>query len=264
MSREMKKVVVAMSGGVDSSVAALLLCEEGHEVTGLFMRTGSHAGAGRKTCCSVEDGRDARAVADLLGIPFYALDFEGDFKAIIDDYVGDLVVVEQGPDVGVVLRVNPVTGDRTIVSDAGTGAGEMFYWPIGIAIEASGDLVVTDLDFKVFRVDPVTGDRTIVSSQTKGTGPTLTFQPSTIAVESSGDIVVTTNAQVFRVRTPSGNRSILSGGGNGTGPGLGEEPPRRRRTEHRLPADLGTGAFPDGRPQGLPGIGVRVAGGAPR
>jgi tRNA-specific 2-thiouridylase len=88
MSRELKKVVVAMSGGVDSSVAALLLREQGHEVTGLFMRTGSHAGTGRKTCCSVEDGRDARAVADLLGIPFYALDFEEDFKAIIDDFVG--------------------------------------------------------------------------------------------------------------------------------------------------------------------------------
>ena len=87
MSLAKKKVVVAMSGGVDSSVAALLLAEEGHEVTGLFMRTGSHTGAAKKTCCSLEDGRDARAVADLLGIPFYALDFEGDFQAIIEDFV---------------------------------------------------------------------------------------------------------------------------------------------------------------------------------
>ncbi len=77
-----------MSGGVDSSVAALLLHEGGHEVTGLFMRTGAHSEGARKTCCSLEDGRDARAVADLLGIPFYALDFESDFKEIIEYFVG--------------------------------------------------------------------------------------------------------------------------------------------------------------------------------
>jgi tRNA-specific 2-thiouridylase len=87
MNRSRKRVVVAMSGGVDSSVAALLLTEQGHEVTGLFMRTGTRSGASKKTCCSLEDGRDARAVADLLGIPFYALDFENEFSAIIDDFV---------------------------------------------------------------------------------------------------------------------------------------------------------------------------------
>lgn len=88
MNDRKKKVVVAMSGGVDSSVAALLLAEQGHEVTGLFMRTGTHAGAAKKTCCSLEDGRDARAVAELLGFPFYALDFESEFQAIIEDFVG--------------------------------------------------------------------------------------------------------------------------------------------------------------------------------
>ncbi len=76
-----------MSGGVDSSVAALLLKEQGHEVTGLFMRTGAHTGGGKKTCCSLEDGHDARAVCDRLEIPFYALDFEGEFSGIIEHFV---------------------------------------------------------------------------------------------------------------------------------------------------------------------------------
>ncbi len=88
MNGRKKKVVVAMSGGVDSSVAALLLAEQGHEVTGLFMRTGAHSGPAKKTCCSLEDGHDARAVADLIGVPFYALDFEREFLAIIEDFVG--------------------------------------------------------------------------------------------------------------------------------------------------------------------------------
>jgi tRNA-specific 2-thiouridylase len=83
------RVVVAMSGGVDSSVAAALLKEQGHEVIGLFMRTGAHAETAErraKTCCSVADALDARAVADRLDIPFYALDFEADFARIKDRF----------------------------------------------------------------------------------------------------------------------------------------------------------------------------------
>ena len=69
------RVVLAMSGGVDSSVAAALLKAEGHEVLGIFMRTGAHVeGAERKakTCCSATDAIDAQRVADRLDIPFYA------------------------------------------------------------------------------------------------------------------------------------------------------------------------------------------------
>lgn len=88
-----KRVVLAMSGGVDSSVAALLLREQGYDVIGLFMRTGVHAHADdtpshKKGCCSAIDAGDARRVADRLGLPFYALDFEGDFNRI-KDYFAD-------------------------------------------------------------------------------------------------------------------------------------------------------------------------------
>jgi tRNA-uridine 2-sulfurtransferase len=89
------KIVVAMSGGVDSSVAAARCLQEGHECIGLFMRHGVHAPAadGRSHgCCSVSDADDARRVAALLGIPFYALDFEEQFEGIIDDFVANYAV----------------------------------------------------------------------------------------------------------------------------------------------------------------------------
>ncbi len=86
------RVVLAMSGGVDSSVAAHLLKEQGHEVIGLFMRTGAHVADHErrtKTCCSVSDAIDARNVADRLDIPFYALDFELDFGRIMDNFADE-------------------------------------------------------------------------------------------------------------------------------------------------------------------------------
>jgi len=108
----MSHVLVAMSGGVDSSVAAALLLEQGHRVTGLFMRhgqapatqgstlnangtaTGDLALAeacrpGKARCCSAADADDARAVADSLGIPFYALDFSREFGRIVDYFVDE-------------------------------------------------------------------------------------------------------------------------------------------------------------------------------
>ncbi len=86
------RVVLAMSGGVDSSVAAHLLKEQGHEVIGLFMRTGAHTenpDRRAKTCCSATDADDARSVADRLDIPFYALDFEREFIRIMDQFADE-------------------------------------------------------------------------------------------------------------------------------------------------------------------------------
>src|SRR3954469_10995355 len=86
------RVVLARSGGVDSSVAAHLLKAQGHEVIGLFMRTGAHGDRVErqaKTCCSAVDALDAQAVADRLDIPFYALDFERDFARIMDQFADE-------------------------------------------------------------------------------------------------------------------------------------------------------------------------------
>jgi tRNA-specific 2-thiouridylase len=102
------RVVLAMSGGVDSSVAAYLLKQQGYEVIGLFMRTGAHAEsddtpAHKKGCCSALDAGDARRVADLLDIPFYALDFERDFDRIID-YFADEYLAGRTPNPCVVCN----------------------------------------------------------------------------------------------------------------------------------------------------------------
>ncbi len=83
------RVLVAMSGGVDSSVAALLLKQAGYDCVGVFLRTGAQTKAASRGCCSVEDARDARLVADRLGIPFYALDAKQEFSRIIDYFVAE-------------------------------------------------------------------------------------------------------------------------------------------------------------------------------
>ena len=101
------KVLVAMSGGVDSSVAACLLTEQDYDVLGVFMRLGDQhrpsassdaadasastdADADRQRgCCSRADADDARAVAGLLGIPFYVLDFEPDFARLMDYFANE-------------------------------------------------------------------------------------------------------------------------------------------------------------------------------
>ncbi len=75
------RVVVAMSGGVDSSAAAALLKEQGHEVLGITLRVWSYESKAQcGSCCSPEDIDDARAVADALGIPFYVANVEELFK----------------------------------------------------------------------------------------------------------------------------------------------------------------------------------------
>lgn len=105
-----KRVVLAMSGGVDSSVAAHLLLRAGYEVIGVFMRHGEASAASCKVeatgnnpllpilqgrsdhkqgCCSASDALDARRVADRLEIPFYALDLQADFSRIVHYFVDE-------------------------------------------------------------------------------------------------------------------------------------------------------------------------------
>ncbi len=96
MTASKKRIVVAMSGGVDSSVAAALLKEQGHEVIGMTMQIWDYSSFTAKngetfgTCCSLDDVHDARRVAEQIGIPFYVVNFEKQFqRAVIDRFCDD-------------------------------------------------------------------------------------------------------------------------------------------------------------------------------
>lgn len=93
---EKRNVLVAMSGGVDSSVAAAMLKEQGHNVVGVTMKTfcyseaEAEANGPSKTCCGLDGILDARRVADRLGIPHYVFDVEREFtRDVIDDFVSE-------------------------------------------------------------------------------------------------------------------------------------------------------------------------------
>ncbi len=109
----MARVVLAMSGGVDSSVAAHLLCTAGYDVVGVFMRHGAESPVActadtgqpasslpivnerldhKQGCCSATDAHDARRVADRLQIPFYALNLQEEFAQIMDYFVTEYSV----------------------------------------------------------------------------------------------------------------------------------------------------------------------------
>ncbi|NBW83514.1 DUF1993 family protein, partial [bacterium] len=94
MTKQRKRILVAMSGGVDSSVAAALLKEQGHDVIGVTMQLWDYSknesscdpSAKFDSCCSHDDVADAREVAEKIGIPFYVMDYQDDFQTNVVDY----------------------------------------------------------------------------------------------------------------------------------------------------------------------------------
>lgn len=143
--------------------------------------------------------------------------FEASGQILVSDYTG-----------GALLRVDPATGARSVVTSATVGSGPA-AGSIGIvAIEPDGNVLVTSDDFEtdtssVLRVDPVTGDRTAVSSDSVGTGPALetlrglVLAPDgTIYALNSG--FIGDDAQLIRIDPATGDRAIISSDTVGTGP----------------------------------------------
>src|SRR5213076_569244 len=86
------RVLAAMSGGVDSAVAAARAVDAGHDVTGVHLALSAAPLTLRtaRGCCTVEDAHDARRAADVVGIPFYVWDLAERFRAdVIDDFVAE-------------------------------------------------------------------------------------------------------------------------------------------------------------------------------
>jgi len=111
----MSRVLVAMSGGVDSSVAAALLTDAGHEVVGVTMKTFCYTGTGShgKSCCGLDGIADARRVAVALDIPHYVFDVEEDFtRDVIDDFVDEYA---QGRTPNPCVRCNSNTKFRDLL-----------------------------------------------------------------------------------------------------------------------------------------------------
>src|ERR1700760_3494426 len=87
------KVLAAMSGGVDSATAAARAVEAGHEVTGVHLALSANPQSyrtGARGCCTIEDARDARRAADVIGIPFYVWDMAERFaRDVVDDFLAE-------------------------------------------------------------------------------------------------------------------------------------------------------------------------------
>ena len=117
------RVVVAMSGGVDSSVVAALLKRQGYDVVGITLQLYDHGEAvGRKgACCAGQDIQDARRVAEALGIPHYVLDYEARFArdvmgAFADSYLAGETPIPGGASTWYMERPVPPLSNRAIES----------------------------------------------------------------------------------------------------------------------------------------------------
>src|SRR3954449_3241221 len=87
------RVLAAMSGGVDSAVAAARAAEAGHDVTGVHLALSANPKSfrtGARGCCTIEDSHDARRAADVIGIPFYVWDLAERFREdVVDDFIAE-------------------------------------------------------------------------------------------------------------------------------------------------------------------------------
>jgi hypothetical protein len=136
----------------------------------------------------------------------------GSVGEIAIDRPGSLLVVDfLSP---AIFRVDLLSGDRSILSDANHGDGPNFTLPTGIAVDRDGTLIVTNAGLEtgkgaaVMAVDPVTGDRKIISDEQRGSGPSL-FNPELGIVGPMGNVALRDFGAVWAVDKATGDRSVL-------------------------------------------------------
>lgn len=140
-------------------------------------------------------------------------------NGVATEATGTFVLADSGSSNPKVLRIDPVSGNRTIIASSSQGNGTNFVSPYGIAVEQSGSLLVSDLGLNaVLRIDPATGNRTVLSSATQGSG-TMLLSIKGIALLEDGTLAVADagRSALFRVDTITGNRTIISSVSQGAG-----------------------------------------------
>ncbi|MDH3599794.1 MAG: NHL repeat-containing protein, partial [Candidatus Tectomicrobia bacterium] len=150
--------------------------------------------------CSAYDGETCLGEPRGSGPPFVML------RDIDVEATGQLVVADGEQQA--VIRVDPATGNRSIVSGNAVGRGPALDTPAAIAVEAGGDIVVAGFE-SILRVHPATGDRTIVSDGNRGGGPPLDA-PVAMTVTPSGALAVADGNRLLRVDPGSGNRTVFA------------------------------------------------------
>ncbi len=140
--------------------------------------------------------------------------------------VGDILAADSNQKA--IIRVDPATGDRSVVSDNSTGTGPSFGNFGGIAVDSQGFILVTDQTNGVVRIDPLTGNRMVVSGGSIGSGPSFSTFLSGISVAANGDLLVADSLPntLFRVDATTGDRSVVSSNSVGSGPAFGSSSPR--------------------------------------
>lgn len=168
-----RRIVVALSGGVDSSVAAALLVRAGHEVIGITLQLYDHGFAsGRKgACCAGEDIHDARRVAERLAIPHYVLDYERRFARAVIDGFADSYLAGETP-------IPCVSCNREV----------KFRDLLDVALDLGADLMATGH---------------YIERRDGPSGPAL-YRPADTARDQSYFLFATTRAQLARLAFPLG------------------------------------------------------------
>ena len=172
------RVVVAMSGGVDSSVVAGLLAEEGYDVIGMTLQLYDHGEAVQRkgACCAGQDIHDARRVSETLGIPHYVLDYEDRFRdQVINPFMESYIAGE--------TPIPCVACNQTV----------KFADLLKTARELGADALATGHYIRSRIVDPATGRRGL-------------FKPQDASRDQSYFLFATTQEQVDYLRFPLGDR----------------------------------------------------------
>ncbi len=123
-------------------------------------------------------------------------------------------------DVDGILTIDPLTGNRSLLSNDDVGTGPDFSTPLGMALEGNGNILVADFDLDaIFRVNSTTGDRTFASGGGIGSGPELQ-RPGGVAVNANGTIFATDQGAnaLYSINPITGDRALLSGAAVGLGP----------------------------------------------